>query len=435
MRTEVLTRDQIKLKFQELDLGIKYNAQQRGFELEKLIYSVLKLEKLKPRSGYKPEGEQIDGSFYWKGHTYLLEAKWVTAPVPASSIYSFKGKLDGKFHTTSGIFIAMNGYSEEVEDALKFGKALNILLFDKNDMALIFNGQVSFLKVLKFKLREAGDTGSLQVPYKLKEKAKEISITKPTHVSKPDEMAIPNTKNRTIDDLLIFVEGQSDIPLINNFISPIGQKYSLSYRIETLKGIVNLRQIPSLLNIYGDLHKTKGLIIILDDDVITNQNLRTLVDNVEEQLKKSSIYINTQFLYLSESLKQQLGSGKEMEDLQRIPAFKQLESFISQIADEYFDPVVDVPQEALHGAMSQLEWNFEDSVLEGTGEYDMPFEITTLEELIEHLEKEIGLALNAEMPLEWLHSHDFDHRDEIQEFLLENWSKEIDEIGWDSGNL
>ena len=78
---------------------------------------------------------------------------------------------------------------------------------------------------------------------------------------------------------------------------------------------------------------------------------------------------------------------------------------------------------------SQLEWNFEDSVLEGTGEYDMPFEITTLEELIEHLEKEIGLALNAEMPLEWLHSHDFDHRDEIQEFLLENWAKEIDEIG------
>lgn len=435
MRTEVLTRDQIKLKFQELDLGIKYNAQQRGFELEKLIYSVLKLEKLKPRSGYKPEGEQIDGSFYWKGHTYLLEAKWVAAPVPASSIYSFKGKLDGKFHTTSGIFIAMNGYSEEVEDALKFGKALNILLFDKNDMALIFNGQVSFLNVLKFKLREAGDTGSLQVPYKLKEKAKEISISKPTHVSKPDEIAIPNTKNRTIDDLLIFVEGQSDIPLINNFISPIGQKYTLSYRIETLKGIVNLRQIPSLLNIYGDLHKTKGLIIILDDDVITNPNLRALVDNVEEQLKKSSIYINTQFLYLSESLKQQLGSEQEMKDLQRIPVFKQLESFINQIANEYFDPVIDIPQEALHGAMSQLQWNFEDCVMEGTGEYDMPFEITTLEELIEHLENEIGLALNAEMSLEWLHSHDFDHRDEIQEFLLENWAKEIDEIGWDSGNL
>lgn len=435
MRREVLTRDQIKSKFQELDLGTKYTPQQRGFELEKLIYAVLEIEKLKPRSGYKPDGEQIDGSFFWKGNTYLLEAKWVGNPVPASSIYSFKGKLDGKFHTTSGIFIAMNGYSEEVEDALKFGKALNILLFDKNDMALILNGQVSFLKVLKFKLRQAGDTGSIQVSYILKEKAKEISVIKPTQISKSDEIPPYNIKYLTIDDLLIFVEGQSDVPLINNFISPIGQKYSLSYRIEILNGISDLRHIPSLLNIYGDLKSTKGLIIILDDDVNANQNLRTLIDNVEEQLKKSSIYINTQFLYFSESLKLKLTNEQKIENLQNEPAFQQLESFINQIADEYFDPVVDVPQEALHGAMSQLEWNFDDGVVKGTGEHDMPFEITNLEELIEHLDEEIGLAVNAVMPLEWLHSHDFDHRDEIQEFLLEYWAKEIDEIGWDSGNL
>jgi hypothetical protein len=329
----------------------------------------------------------------------------------------------------------MNGYSEEVEDALKFGKALNILLFDKNDMALILNGQVSFLKVLKFKLRQAGDTGSIQVPYVLKQKAKEISIIKPTEVSKPHEISIQNKDNQTIDDLLIFVEGRTDIPLINNFIRPIGQKYSLSYRIEVLEGAASLRNIPSLLNIYGDLKYTKGLIIILDDDVIVNQNLKPLIDNVEEQLKKSSIYINTQFLYFSETFKLQLSNEQKVEDFQNEPVFKQLENFINQIAEEYFDPVVDVPQEALHGAMSQLQWNFEGNVLEGTGEYEMPFEITTLEELIEHLENEIGLALNAEMPLEWLHSHDFDHRAEVQEFLLENWAKEIDEIGWDSGNL
>lgn len=434
MQRDVLTRPQIKAKFQKLLLGEKYTPQQRGFELEKLIYSVLTIEKLKPRSGYKPEGEQIDGSFYWNGQTYLLEAKWVADPLPASSIYSFKGKLDGKFHTTSGIFIAMNGYSKDVEDALKSGKSLNILLFDDNDMCLIFNGEVPFLKVLKFKLRQAGDTGSLQVPYRLKEKAKEISFIEPTQVLKSDKIASLNTKNSIIDDLLIFVEGQSDIPLIKNFIDPIKHKYSLSYRIEALNGLENLRQIPSLINIYGDLKETKALIIILDANIVAGE-MSLVIQNVREQLDNSSIYVSTQFLYLSESLKIKLRAEQKTENLQKEAVFQQLENFINQIAEEYFDPVVDVPQKALHGALSQLEWNFNDGVLEGDDYTGTPFKITTLEKLIEYLEDEIGSALNAIMPIDWLNSHDFEHSDEVREFLLENYANKIEKLGWDPGNL
>lgn len=434
MKREVLTTEEIKRKFQELFVGKKYTPQQRGYELEKLIYSVLKAENLKPRSGFKPEGEQIDGSFFWEGQTFLLEAKWVGNPLPASSIYSFKGKLDGKFHTTSGIFIAMNGYSDDVEDALKFGKSLNILLFDDNDMSLIFTGEVSFLKVLKFKLRQAGDTGSLQVPYKLKEKAKEISFIEPTKVLKFNEFLNLNAKSRIIDDLLIFVEGKSDIPLIKNFIEPIKHKYSFSYRIESLNGPENLRQLPSLLNLYGDYKKTKALIVILDDDLAA-QNITPVIQNVTKQLENSSIYVSTLFLFIPKTLKAKLQSAQKIEDLRKENVFEQLEVFVNQVADDYYDPVVDVPKEALEGAMTKLEWNFNDKLLEGVDYDGMPFTIDSLDDLIQHLEDEIGSSLNAVMPIDWLKSHDFDHRYEVQEFLLENYAKEIDKLGWNSKYL
>jgi len=436
MSKEVLEKEEIAIRFQDLVDGIKFSPQVIGFELEKLIYSILELENLEPRSGYKPDGEQIDGSFFWNGQTFLLEAKWVAKPIPASSIYSFKGKLDGKFHTTSGVFISISGYSEDVEDALKFGKSLNIILFDRNDMNLVFNGQISFSTILKFKLRQAGDTGSLLVPYDLKEKAKEISHIEPTKILKFEEFINNVSKNKVIDDLLVFVEGKSDISLVKNFIEPIKHKYSFSYRIESLNGANNIRQLPSLLNLYGDHKKTKAVIVILDDDKNAN-NLNAVIDNVNKQLQNSSVYIRTIFLFIPKPLKLKLHNEQKIEILQKEQVFEQLEVFVSQIKEDYYDPEIDIPIEALKGAMNNLTWKYSEKCLIGTDEiYDMPFEIDSLEKLIEYLEEQIVNALNGEMPLYWLKSQtDFDYRYEVQEFLSENYSEEIDKIGWDTSDL
>jgi hypothetical protein len=437
MSKEIKNKTEIKNKFKELLEGKRYTPQERGFEFEKIIYSVLQNENLEPRSGYKPEGEQIDGSFFWSGQTFLLEAKWVAKPLPASSIYSFKGKLDGKFHTTSGVFLSVNGYSEDVEDALKFGKSLNILLFCRNDIELIFNGELSFLNVLKFKLRQAGDTGSLLAPYDLKEKAEKISHLEPTEILKFDEFSrIESKKSVKLDDVLVFVEGRTDIPIIKNFIEPIKHRYSLSYRIETLNGTNNIRQLPSLLNIYGDLTNTKAVIVILDDDQSTNE-MNVVIQNIEKQLQHSSVFIRTIFLFISEPFKIKLRNALNLEELRNEQSFKQLEVFVNQIAEDYYDPIRDIPQKSLEGAISNLVWNFEEGTLNGTDEtYDMPFSIDSLDDLVEYLEEEIVDALNGEMPLEWLKSQsDFEYRYEVQEFLLENYSDHIDKLGWNSKEL
>jgi len=434
METKTLDKNQIRDKYNKLVDG-KTSPQERGYELERLIYSILQNEGLEPRSGYKPEGEQIDGSFFWQGQTFLLEAKWVKDPLPASSIYAFKGKLDGKFHTTSGVYISVNGYSKDLEDALKFGKSLNIILFDKEDIPLLFNGQVSFTDMLKFKLRQAGDTGSLQVPYKLAEDAKNISNIKPTTLQDFIQLSTDKKKPIQVDDLLIFVEGKSDIHLINNLLEPIKRDYSLSYRIESLNGAVNVRQLPSLLNLYGEHSKTKGVIVILDNDQSTKE-MGYLIQNIEKQLQNSSIYTRLIFLYIDEELKTKLKQELSIEELRKEFLFERLELFIAQIAEDYYDPEIDIPTETLKSRLEDLEWNYEEGTIEGIDdEQGMPFSINTIEELISYLDDEIGHALNGEMPIEWLKEHDFDHDSEIREYLIDNYSHQIDKLGWNSNDL
>lgn len=96
----------------------------RGFDFERLLNAMLQNEKLEPRTSYKSLGEQIDGSFFLDGSVFLLEAKWHADPLPASTLYQFKGKVDGKLIGTIGIFISMSGYSEGAVDALSLGKRL-----------------------------------------------------------------------------------------------------------------------------------------------------------------------------------------------------------------------------------------------------------------------------------------------------------------------
>ena len=132
---------------------------QRGFAFERILKSCLSHEGMDPRSSFKAEGEQIDGSFFLDGSVFLLEAKWHKDELPASSIYQFKGKVDGKLAGTIGVFISMSGYSKDAVDALTLGKSLNVILFGKEDIDAAIIGKSSFKKVLKSKLRIAAEKG------------------------------------------------------------------------------------------------------------------------------------------------------------------------------------------------------------------------------------------------------------------------------------
>ncbi len=100
----MLSLDELKTEYEGLiNLPADADAafkRSRGYAFERLLNKLFSLDNLDPRSGYKPDGEQIDGSIYLDGRVYLLEAKWHADPLPASTLYQFKGKVDGKLAGT-----------------------------------------------------------------------------------------------------------------------------------------------------------------------------------------------------------------------------------------------------------------------------------------------------------------------------------------------
>ena len=121
----------------------------RGYAFEKVLNRLLAHDGLEPRVSYKIEGEQIDGSFFFDSTVFLLEAKWHAEPLPASSIYQLRGKVDGKLVGTLGVFVSMSGYSEGTVDALTLGKSLNVILFDKQDIDAAIEHELGFREILK----------------------------------------------------------------------------------------------------------------------------------------------------------------------------------------------------------------------------------------------------------------------------------------------
>jgi hypothetical protein len=93
------------------------------------------------------------------GRVFLLEAKWHAEELPASSIYQFKGKLDGKLVGTIGVFVSMSDYSRGAADSLSIGKTINVVLFNKADCLSAMEARCGFAPILRFRLRHAAEHG------------------------------------------------------------------------------------------------------------------------------------------------------------------------------------------------------------------------------------------------------------------------------------
>jgi hypothetical protein len=178
----------------------------RGRAFEAFLRHLISNSSLYPSLSFRPAGEEIDGSFWWEGRTYLIEAKWTADPIPASSIYMFKGKVDGKLVGTIGVFLSLSGYSEDAVAAVQLGKTLSVVLFDRTDIEAAVEG-VPFRKILRDKLYAAGRTGEIYIPWKklrqARHAAKEVT-------DRQVEASLPT--------VFILVEGREDANIIRELL-------------------------------------------------------------------------------------------------------------------------------------------------------------------------------------------------------------------------
>jgi hypothetical protein len=159
---KLAAREQFKDSF--LQLSQQGDPRARGYMLEKFLNDFLTFEGLSPRGSFKLVGEQIDGSFAWTGRTYLVEAKWVAAPVGGAEFSSLMYKIEGKTADTRGLFISINGYSPEAIQGLKRKGELRFVCIDGAHLMRAFAHDSSFPKILEIIWRHANETGEAYLP-------------------------------------------------------------------------------------------------------------------------------------------------------------------------------------------------------------------------------------------------------------------------------
>jgi hypothetical protein len=103
--------DELNQKFMEI--ATSSDAQKRGYGLEKLLNELFTLFDLDPKASFKITGEQIDSAFTFKDDDYPLEAKWQKKLINAGDLYKFAGVINGKRKNTLGLFVSMDGFSNE----------------------------------------------------------------------------------------------------------------------------------------------------------------------------------------------------------------------------------------------------------------------------------------------------------------------------------
>lgn len=153
--------DEIKTKFMTVATGA--DPQRRGYELEAVMLDLFELFDLDPKASFRNTGEQIDGAFSLEGTDYLFEAKWQQELVSTQELDGFASKVRRKLDNTLGLFLSMNGFSQDGVAAHSSGRP-SIILMDGADLLAVLEERIDFVSLLLRKKRHAAQTGSILLP-------------------------------------------------------------------------------------------------------------------------------------------------------------------------------------------------------------------------------------------------------------------------------
>lgn len=152
------TLEGLKSFFNELIASSDFQA--RGYQLEKIMRELFELFDLDPKASFRNLGEQIDGAFTFENIDYLFEGKWQKKLVGIKELDAFSGKLSRKLDNTLGLFLAINGFSEDAVKAHSTGRRLMILM-DGSDLMAVLEARIDLIQLLLRKRRHAAQTGNI----------------------------------------------------------------------------------------------------------------------------------------------------------------------------------------------------------------------------------------------------------------------------------
>jgi hypothetical protein len=104
------------------------------------------------------------GAFLLDGTDYLFEAKWQQDASNASELDAFAAKVRRKLENTLGVFLSMNGFSQDGVVAHSAGGAV-VILADGADLMAVLEERIDFVSLLQRKKRHAARTGNIYLRF------------------------------------------------------------------------------------------------------------------------------------------------------------------------------------------------------------------------------------------------------------------------------
>lgn len=146
-------RSQLLLQMFE-DPSTADNPQRRGYLLQEILGQLFDLHEIPiVRPFVRNDGaEQIDGAFKLDGWHYLVECRWRKKLADIRELDGLKGQIDRSGKQTMGLFLSINGWSENVIPMLKQNPHKCIVLMEGYDLRTVLAGQVDLYDFLVAKV-------------------------------------------------------------------------------------------------------------------------------------------------------------------------------------------------------------------------------------------------------------------------------------------
>jgi hypothetical protein len=127
------------------DLTSSSERQGRGYFLQDLLNEALSLHGIHVVESFtRNDGaEQIDGAFKLEGWHYLVECRWRGKLANIRELDGLRGQLERSGKQAMGLFLSINGWSENVIPLLKQNSQKSIILMEGSDLRSALTGAVS----------------------------------------------------------------------------------------------------------------------------------------------------------------------------------------------------------------------------------------------------------------------------------------------------
>lgn len=143
-RAELFTKHSELLLMMFDDLAKGGDEHRRGYLLQDLLNRTFDLHEIPVVKSFTRNqgGEQIDGAFKLEGWHYLVECRWREKLADIRQLDGLKGQIDRSGKQTMGLFLSINGWSDNVVPLLKQNPDKSIILMEGYDLRTVLSGRV-----------------------------------------------------------------------------------------------------------------------------------------------------------------------------------------------------------------------------------------------------------------------------------------------------